>query len=80
MNTFELRTNFHILIDSIENESLLWKFYDIIWRKTLSHEGELWNRLTTDEQQELLQAENESKFPKNLISNEEMKKKHKKWL
>ena len=53
---------------------------DIIWKKTHSHEGELWNRLTTEEQQELLQAEKESEFPKNLISNEEMKKKHKKWL
>jgi hypothetical protein len=80
MNTLELRNNFHNLIDSIENESLLLKFYDIIRKKNHSHKGELWNRLTKEEQIELLQAEQESKFSKNLISNKEMKKKHKKWL
>jgi hypothetical protein len=30
MNTIELKKNFHILIDSIDNENLLINFYDII--------------------------------------------------
>ncbi len=80
MNTIELKKNFHSLIDSIENESLLMSFYDIIKSKTKSKDGQLWGRLNKDEQEELLIAFEESENPDNLIDNEKMKKKHGKWL
>ena len=80
MNTLELKKNFHDLIDSIENESLLSKFYDLIKKRISSKEGQLWDKLSLQEQEELLQAFEESNEPYNLISHEEMKKKHKKWL
>ena len=80
MNTIELRKNFHLLIDSIENENLLISFYDLIKKRSSANEGQLWNRLTKQEQEELLLALEESKNPDNLISHDEMKKKHKEWL
>ncbi len=80
MNTVELKRNFHNLIENIDNDNLLSNFYDLIKKRISSKEGQLWNRLTNEEQEELLLAFEESKDPQNLISHEEMKKKHKKWL
>lgn len=80
MNAIELKKNFHLLIDSIDNENLLVSFYDLIKKRASTKEGQLWGRLTTQEQEELISAIEESENPENLISHEEMVKKHKKWL
>jgi hypothetical protein len=79
MTTIELRNNFHHLIDSIDNEHLLLKFYDLMKNRTTSKEGNLWSHLTKEEQEELLSTFNESDSEDNLISHGEMMKKHKKW-
>lgn len=77
MNTIEIKQNFHLLIDSIENENLLINFYDLIKKRSLAKEGLLWNRLSDQEQEELLLSLEESKNPENLTSHEEMKIKFK---
>ena len=80
MNTIEIKKNFHLLIDSIDNESILISFYDLIKQRSSTKEGQLWNRLTKAERDELLLALEESYNPDNLISHDEMVTKHKKWL
>ena len=80
MNTIELKRSFHHLIDSIENENLLIKFYDLMKSRSSVNDGQLWDRLTKEEQEELMCSFEESDDPQNLISHEEMKKKHEKWL
>lgn len=80
MTTIELKNNFHHLIDSIDNEQLLLKFYDLMKSRTVTKEGKLWSRLTKDEQDELLIAFDESQKEEHLLSHDEMMKKHKKWL
>jgi len=80
MNTLELRRNFHLLIDSIDNENILFKFYELILNKKNEKENVLWNNLTNEQRRELNLAFEESEESKNLISNDELKKKHKKWL
>ena len=80
MNSIELKNKFHLLIDSIDNENLLNNFYDILKRISNVQEGNLWNRLSKDEREELLLAFEESENQENLISQEEMTKKHQKWL
>jgi len=80
MNAIKLKQNFHHLIDSIDNEILLMNFYDLIKKRSSDNEGQLWNRLTTQEQKELLLSLEESKDPENLIDHDEMVKKHRKWL
>ena len=50
-------------------------FYDLMKTRTSIKEGQLWNRLTEDEQEELLMTLEESENPENLISHEEMKHK-----
>jgi hypothetical protein len=80
MNAVELKQSFHHLIDSIDNENLLINFYDLIKKRSSAKEGQLWNKLTNQEQKELILSLEESKNPENLIDHEEMKLKHKKWL
>jgi len=49
-------------------------------RRSSSKEGQIWNRLSNDQKQELLLSVRESENPDNLISHEDLKNKHKKWL
>jgi hypothetical protein len=80
MTTLELKNSFHQLIDSIENENLLQKFYELMLKKRSIKDGALWAKLSQDEVEELLLANEESNDPKNLITNEKMKKRYSKWL
>jgi len=80
MNVLEIRTNFHHLIDQINNEKLLIKLYHIMEQASSKADGQLWSRLTEDEQIELLKIEGEVQSDQNLIPNEQMQTKHKKWL
>jgi hypothetical protein len=75
MNTIEIKQNFHHLIDNIDNENLLISFYDLIKKRTTAKEGQLWNKLTEQEQQKLILSFDESKNPENLIDHEDMRKK-----
>ncbi len=50
-NTLELKKDFHNLIDSIDNESLLSNFYDLLKRRISGKEGKLWKGLTEKEQE-----------------------------
>jgi hypothetical protein len=80
MNALEIKTNFHQLIDQINNEKLLIKLYRIMEQASSTVDGQLWSRLTEEEQIELLKIESEVHSDNNLIPNEQMQTKHKKWL
>lgn len=80
MDAIEIKTNFHHLIDKISNEELLIKLYHIMEQAIISNDGQLWSRLTEDEQKELLKIERDVQSEKDLIPNEQMQIKHKKWL
>lgn len=76
----DIRKNIHQLIDKIDNDNILRKFYEILENLTLQDDGDLWNALSNEEKNELLQIEEESMLQENLISYSKMKAKHKKWL
>ncbi len=80
MNTVELKNNLHHLIDSINNDHLLSRFYTLIISIKENPEGKLWSRLSDTEREELLLADKESNDPENLIPHSEIEKKHGKWL
>jgi hypothetical protein len=80
MDTIELKSNFHELIDNIKNDTLLVRFYDIMLKANNIREGSLLSRLTKEEYHELMLAYQESDSAMNTISHKEMKKKHQKWL
>jgi hypothetical protein len=80
MTTIELKNNFHQLIDSIDNENFLQLFYELMLLKRSSKNGILWAKLTEEEIDELLVANEECEDPDNLIPHDEMKNKYSKWL
>jgi hypothetical protein len=80
MNAIEIKSNFHNLIDRINNDQLLVKLYHIMEQVSSAADGQLWSRLTEDEQVELLKIEREVQSDSDLIPNEKMQPKHQKWL
>lgn len=75
-----IKQKLHDLIEGIDNESILNQVYELISKKSSSKEGDLWSKLTDEQQKEVLLSLEESEEPYNLISEEEVKKNHKKWL
>jgi hypothetical protein len=74
------KEDFHKLIDKIEDEEVLKGYFKLIQRLNSNQTGELWDNLNAAERDELLMAYDESFDRNNLISNEEAKKQHNKWL
>jgi len=79
MSAIELKNELHNLIDSITDETVLQRFFNLIKTEGKSY-GTLWNSLSEEQRQELLLSDEESDNPVNLISHEEMKQRHSKWL
>lgn len=75
-----VKEDFHHLIDTIDDEQLLKSYYELIQQLNVGQSGQLWNNLNESEKRELLIAYDESFDDKNLISHEEIKKQHEKWL
>jgi len=69
-----IKQKLHTLIDNIDNESLLTQVYELIYKKNSSKEGDLWNKLTLQQQEEVLLSLEESNDTNNLISNDGVKK------
>ncbi len=80
MKQSDLKNNFHHLIDEMDNEGLLMRFYDLMIKSKSQKEGDLWNQLTSEQKELLLLSEQESRNPENLIDHNTQKAKHKKWL
>lgn len=74
------REDFHKLIDGIEDEKTLLGYFKLIQKLNKNQTGELWNSLNDEEKKELILSYEESLDPANLISHEEVKKQHTKWL
>jgi len=74
------KDDFHNLIEKIEDEEVLKGYFKLIQRLNNNQKGELWENLSPEEKDELLLSYEESFDPNNLISHEEVKKQHDKWL
>jgi hypothetical protein len=72
MSTTEIKTNLHKIVDRIEDERLLRVIYDFLEVREKSNEGQLWKMLTTEQQQEVLQAYEDSENDSNLIDDEDV--------
>lgn len=80
MSNVGIKNSFHKLIDRIDNEVILNKFFNILEKATESKEGHLWDRLSEEEKQELLCIDTEAEDDVNLIPHVQVQEKHKKWL
>jgi hypothetical protein len=77
MTTIELKKNLHQMIDSVDSDLILSKFYFVLQKMKSFNSGDLWNNLTKEEQDELITSDTESEDEQNLISHSEILKKHK---
>jgi len=76
----KIKDDFHHLIDTIEDEQLLKSYFRLIQTMNSSSEGNLWNTLNEEQKKELLIAYDESFDERNLLSYEQVKSQHNKWL
>ncbi|WP_339608474.1 hypothetical protein [uncultured Roseivirga sp.] len=74
------KEDFHKLIEKIEDEEVLKGYFKLIQRLNNNQTGELWDGLSRAEKEELLLSYDESFDPNNLVSHEEVKNQHNKWL
>lgn len=75
-----IKANFHQLIDRIENEELLATFYQLLTQRSQQQNGQLWERLTEEEKNELLLADEENKDFNNWVGDAEVRQRHQQWL
>jgi len=76
----KIKDDFHHLIDTIDDERLLKSYYQLIQSINSGSVGKLWDSLGESEKQELLLSYDESFDKKNLLSHEQVKQRHEKWL
>jgi hypothetical protein len=70
-----IKQKLHDFIENADDELLLNRIYEfLLERKNTSANGDLWNKLSTEQQQDLLLSLEESNDSNNLISNEEIKR------
>ena len=81
MTSVALKSDFHTLIDEIENENILRQVYDILKSFKKKREStDFWDLFTPKQKRELELAWEESEKEENLVSHDEVKKEAKKWL
>jgi hypothetical protein len=69
MSAPELKSNIHKIVDSIESEQLLQSVYDFL--KSREKTSRIWDSLTTEQQQEVMLAYEESEDESNLIDRDQ---------
>ncbi len=74
------RQEFHDYIDSITDEHLVKKYFELIKSLYQRMPGKLWQELNTEEQEEVLKSYAESFDEGQLVANEEVQSYSRKWL
>lgn len=67
METLELKSNIHKIVDAIQNEQVLQTLYDFLKLKEFEKDGSLWKSLNDEQKQEVMLAYEESEDERNLV-------------
>jgi hypothetical protein len=76
MNTSTLKSDLHKVIDELDDEKLLERFYQEVIT-LLSNSKDIWTKLSQKQQEELLKSFEESKNKANLVDHDSVMKKYK---
>ncbi len=76
MKLAELKSEFHTLIDQIENPEILEQFYGAL-SNSIKPGNSLWDSLSPEQQHDVLVAYEESEDEANLVPLSEIKSKYK---
>jgi hypothetical protein len=80
MDNVELKANLHSFIDKLENNNLLHEYYNELKRILSLSQGKIWDSLTEEQKKEVLISFEESEDDSNLLDNETVMSRYKKWL
>jgi hypothetical protein len=72
METIELKSNIHKIVDGIQNEQLLKTIYDFLKVRETNKPGNLWGSLSEDQKNEIFLAYEESEDENNLVDREKV--------
>lgn len=72
MESVNIKSGLHKLIDNIQNVELLESLYEILSSRSESSHKSIWTTMTAQQKQEVLDAYKESEDPNNLISHEQV--------
>jgi hypothetical protein len=75
MNTSELKSNLHKIIDTIESEQLLQSLFDLLKEKKTPNSNKALDLLTEEQKSELFLSFEESEIEENLIKKDMLFKK-----
>jgi len=75
MNTSELKSNLHKIIDTIESEQLLQSLFDLLKEKKTPNSNKALDLLTEEQKSELFLSFEESDIEENLIKKDMLFKK-----
>jgi hypothetical protein len=77
MNTTELRSRLHLLIDSLKSDELLQRVHDLLSHSDEAKGEGVWNSMTDAQRERVLKAYASSLDPRNLSTTEEVLKRRK---
>lgn len=80
MNNIELKTNLHSFIDKLDNTSLLKEYYNELKKIITISQGRIWDTLSEDQKKQVLLSFEESEDETNLLDNDAVMGKYKKWF
>jgi len=75
MDTSELKSNLHKIIDTIESEQLLQSLFDLLKEKEIPYSNQALGLLTVEQKTELFLSFEESEIEENLIKKDMLFKK-----
>ena len=75
MESVDLKSSIHQIIDRIESEQLLTTIYDFIKLRENEKDSPIWQLLSTDQKQHVLASYEESEDDSNLIDAKDVFKK-----
>lgn len=75
-----VKEKFHQLIDAIDNDEMLAAYFNLISQLKKQETGRQLLELSEEQKEELNLAYNESFLPAHLLSHEEVKSQHSRWL
>ncbi len=75
-----VRNNIQQLLFAIDDELVLQQFYNALLWFSKGEEGQLWQTLSVFQQEQVLEAYEESENPDKLFTHEDAKIRHAKWL
>ncbi|MBS1658677.1 MAG: hypothetical protein K1X63_05330 [Chitinophagales bacterium] len=79
METIELKSQLHRLIDQLNDPVILDQYYEEIKRIVNLSKSGLWDSLNEDQKQEVLLSFEESENDDNLVDHETVMKKYNQW-